>query len=205
MAKSQRDYSEKTTALATIADEDPIGIALRVARALEAAGAEYFVGGSVASSLQGDPRSTNDIDFVISLPLGKIDDFRGQLGPDFELDTSQLREAVLRAASSNAFYLPLVTKIDFFGRGYEPYDEAEFSRRQVRQVRPSGETLVIKAPEDTVLRKLLWFRAGGEVSDKQWRDIVSVLRISHDQIDHTYLDTWATRLGLSTLLERAGR
>ena len=45
-------------------ESDPIGIALRVARALTAVGADYFLGGSLASSLQGEPRSTNDIDFV---------------------------------------------------------------------------------------------------------------------------------------------
>ncbi len=184
-------------------DSDALDIALRVARALEAVGAEYFVGGSVASSLQGDPRSTNDIDFVISLPLGRVAAFCAELGPDFEIDPEQLRDAVRRASSANAFYLPLITKVDFFGRGYEPYDEAEFSRRLPRQVRRSGETLVIKAPEDTVLRKLLWYRAGGEVSDKQWRDIVSVLRVSRDQIDRAYLETWAARLGIAALLERA--
>jgi hypothetical protein len=185
------------------ANSDALDIALRVARALEAVGAEYFVGGSVASSLQGDPRSTNDIDFVISLPLGRVDALCAELGPDFEIDPEQLRDAVRRASSANAFYLPLITKIDFFGRGYEPYDEAEFSRRRPSQVRTSGETLVIKAPEDTVLRKLLWYRAGGEVSDKQWRDIVSVLRVSRDQIDRAYLEAWAARLGIAALLERA--
>jgi hypothetical protein len=184
-------------------DSDALDIALRVARALEAVGAEYFVGGSVASSLQGDPRSTNDIDFVISLPLGRVDAFCAELGTDFEVDANQLRDAIRRAGSANAFYLPLITKIDFFGRGYEPYDEAEFSRRLPRQVRASGETLVIKAPEDTVLRKLLWYRAGGEVSDKQWRDIVSVLRVSRDQIDRSYLEAWAARLGIAALLEKA--
>jgi hypothetical protein len=184
-------------------DSDALDIALRVARALEAVGAEYFVGGSVASSLQGDPRSTNDIDFVISLPLGRVDAFCAELGTDFEVDANQLRDAIRRAGSANAFYLPLITKIDFFGRGYEAYDEAEFSRRLPRQVRSSGETLVIKAPEDTVLRKLLWYRAGGEVSDKQWRDIVSVLRVSRDQIDRSYLEAWAARLGIAALLEKA--
>jgi len=184
-------------------NSDALDIALLVARALEAVGAEYFVGGSVASSLQGDPRSTNDIDFVISLPLGRVAALCAELGTSFEIDPEQLRGAVRRASSANAFYLPLITKIDFFGRGYEPYDEAEFSRRMPRQVRTSGETLVIKAPEDTVLRKLLWYRAGGEVSDKQWRDIVSVLRVSRDQIDRAYLETWAARLGVAALLERA--
>src|SRR2546423_1067504 len=108
--------------------ENAIDIALKVASALNTVGAEYFLGGSLASSLQGEPRATNDIDFVIALPAGRIDALRTALGSDFEVDTDMLREAVLRSRSANAFYLPVVTKIDFFGRGYEPFDESEFSR-----------------------------------------------------------------------------
>jgi hypothetical protein len=185
------------------AAQDDIEIALRVARALEAVNVAYFVGGSLASSLQGEPRSTNDIDFVVTLPPQRVSALRAALGPDFEVDEDMLREAMGRAGTANAFYLPLVTKIDFFGRGVEPYDEMEFSRRRAVPVRATGETLVVKSPEDTVLRKLLWYRQGGEVSDKQWRDIVGVLRISGEGMDDVYLSSWAQRLGLTALLERA--
>ncbi|MEI9937858.1 MAG: hypothetical protein WDO69_11625 [Pseudomonadota bacterium] len=183
--------------------ENAIDIALKVARALTTVGAEYFVGGSLASSLQGEPRATNDIDFVIALPAGRVGELAAALGGDFEVDTDTLRDAVLRASCANAFYLPVVTKIDFFGRGHEPFDESEFSRRRSTIVTASGNSLVVKAPEDTVLRKLLWFREGGEVSEKQWRDVVSVLQISGDKMDQTYLTAWASRLRVSDLLGRA--
>lgn len=183
--------------------ENAIDIALRVAVALTSAGGEYFVGGSLASSLQGEPRATNDIDFVISLPAGRINALRDALGDDFEVDTDMLRDAVLHARSANAFYLPVITKIDFFGRGYEPFDESEFSRRRAVVVGAQGESLVVKSAEDTVLRKLLWFREGGSVSEKQWRDIVGVLRISDQTLDTNYLDSWAARLGLIELLAAA--
>lgn len=183
--------------------ENAIDIALKVASALTSVGAEYFLGGSLASSLQGEPRATNDIDFVISLPVGRTNALRDALGSDFEVDTDMLRDAVLHARSANAFYLPVVTKIDFFGRGYEPFDESEFSRRRPVVVRASGEAIVVKSAEDTVLRKLLWFREGGEVSEKQWRDIVSVLRISGASMDDAYLTSWASRLQLEALLQRA--
>ena len=176
---------------------------MRVAAAIESAQGSYFVGGSVASSLQGDPRSTNDIDFVVSLPVGRVDALADALGPDFELDRDMLRDALLRARSANGFYLPVLTKIDFFGLGREPFDEIEFARRRPVAVGRAGQTLVIKSPEDSVLRKLLWFREGGEVSDKQWRDIVSILRVSRDQIDPAYLSDWATRLRCDDLLARA--
>jgi len=183
--------------------ENAIDIALKVAAALTSTGGEYFVGGSLASSLQGEPRATNDIDFVISLPAGRINALRDALGGDFEVDTDMLRDAVLHARSANAFYLPVVTKIDFFGRGYEPFDDSEFSRRRAVVVGAQGESLVVKSAEDTVLRKLLWFREGGSVSEKQWRDIVGVLRISDKMLDTVYLDSWARRLDLTELLATA--
>lgn len=184
-------------------EPDAIGVALRVAAAIESVGGTYFVGGSVASSLQGEPRATNDIDIVLELPLGRIDAFAAALGPDFETDRGMLRDALLHARSCNIFYLPVLMKIDLFAVGTSPYDEIEFSRKRSTRVRATGERLVVKAPDDTVIRKLLWFREGGGVSEKQWRDVVEVLRVSHVELDAAYLRTWATRLGLSSLLTKA--
>jgi len=182
---------------------DPIGIALLVGAAIESAGGSYFVGGSVASSIHGDPRTTNDVDFVVSLPLGRIDAFIRALGSDFELDRDMLREALRAARSANGFYLPVLTKIDIFGLGGEPFDESEFARRSAVQVGSAGEALVVKSPEDSILRKMLWFRDGGGVSDRQWRDIVSILRVGASGLDTSYLTQWAARLGCTDLLARA--
>jgi len=84
----------------------------------------------------------------------------------------------------------------------EPFDASEFARRRSVEVRP-GRRLFVKSPEDTVLRKLLWYRQGGEVSERQWRDVVEVLRQSRAVLDVAYLDAWAGRLGVEGLLERA--
>ena len=145
---------------------DVVDVALRVAGALEQVGAGYFVGGSFASSLDGEPRATNDIDFVIDLKVGKFVDFVAALGTDFEVDVDMLKDAVLHGRSANIFYLPLVMKIDFFGHAHGPYDDSEFDRRRPVVVR-EDRAIFVKSPEDTILRKLLWFRAGGEVSDRQ--------------------------------------
>lgn len=182
--------------------DDAISIALRVADALENVGATYFVGGSLASSLDGEPRSTNDIDFVIDLPVGRVADFAAALGSDFEIDQGMLREALLRGGCANAFYLPWVLKVDFFGNAHGDFDESEFSRRRAVEVRP-GSMLYVKSPEDTILRKLLWFREGGEVSERQWRDVQGVLRAHPAALDDAYLGTWARRLGIEHLLARA--
>jgi hypothetical protein len=183
--------------------KDSLDVALRVAAALEAIGCDYFLGGSVASSLHGEPRATNDIDFVVAMRPQRVEAFAKQLGPDFEVDTDMLRDALVHGSCANIFYLPLVTKIDLFALGASRYDELEFQRRQKVRVRLTGETLYVKAPEDTVLRKLMWYRAGGEESAKQWRDIVEVLRISGDKLDHEYLQRWAKELRVEDLLDKA--
>lgn len=182
---------------------DALDVALLVAAAFESVGAAYFVGGSVASSLQGEPRATNDIDFVVSLLPRRVGALAMALGADFEVDQQMLRDALGRGSSANFFYLPLVTKIDVFGLGAEPFDEAEFARRKRVRVRQTGEELFLKTAEDTVLRKLLWYRDGGAVSEKQWRDLVAVLRISGPQMVPAYLERWAARLGVTELLTRA--
>ncbi len=181
---------------------EPIDIAVRVGAAIEAAGGAYFVGGSLASSHQGEPRATNDIDIVLELPIGCIAQLVTALGPDFEVDTDMLRDALLHGRSCNVFYLPAVMKVDLFGVGSSQFDEAEFSRRR-REIVGGTQSLVIKSPEDTVLRKLLWYREGGGVSERQWRDVVEVLRVSGPQMAPDYLTEWGKRLGLSELLERA--
>src|SRR6478735_5278593 len=101
--RSLRAYFQALSSMAAEVGENAIDIALKVARALTAVGAEYFLGGSLASSLQGEPRATNDIDFVIELPLGRVDDLAASLGSDFEVDTAMVRDAILRARCANAF------------------------------------------------------------------------------------------------------
>jgi hypothetical protein len=183
--------------------QDVLDVALIVADAIDASGSEYFVGGSVASSLQGEPRATNDIDFVVAMLGHRVRAFVEKLGSDFEVDQAMLRDALSRGGSANIFYLPMVTKIDIFGLGSTPYDEVEFARRRRMKVRTGGEELWIKSPEDTILRKLLWYREGGQVSEKQWRDVVEVLRIRGPHLERPYLDLWAARLSLESLLARA--
>ena len=97
----------------------------------------------------------------------------------------------------------MLTKVDLFAVGDPPYDASEFSRRRAVVVREPDVSLVVKSPEDTVLRKLWRFRQGGEVSDRQWRDVVQVLVFSGPAMDDSYLARWAKELGVADLLVRA--
>jgi hypothetical protein len=59
------------------------------------------------------------------------------------------------------------------------------------------------SPEDTVLAKLEWYRMGGEASERQWRDILGVLKTRAGELDLAYLHQWAGELQVSDLLARA--
>lgn len=181
----------------------PIQIALRVAGALESLGLAYHLGGSLASSIHGEPRATNDIDLVVDLPADRVDLLADTLGPEFAVDRESLLEAARARSSCNIFYLPLFTKVDLFVARRGLYDRAEMGRRKRVQVGGPGEELFVKSAEDTVLRKLLWFREGGGVSARQWRDVVQVLRLNRGRLDEKVLDEWSPALGVADLLAKS--
>jgi len=181
---------------------DVVDLALAVAAAFDRSGVPYFLGGSLASSLQGEPRATNDIDFVIEIDEARIARLSAELGTDFDVDETSLAEAVRKRGSWNIFFLPFVTKIDLFVKGDAPFDQSEFSRRRTVEVRP-GKALYLKSPEDSVLRKLRWYVDGGRVSARQLRDVVEILRVNAGRLDEGYLDQWAEPLAIADELRRA--
>ena len=183
---------------------DPIGIALRVAEALEACGIRYLVGGSLASSISGEPRSSMDIDIVVELPTSKVPSLVATLSAEFHADLDRLRSAVERKSSANILHKATSTKIDLFVAGGTAIDEEQMNRRLRLRVGSNPDRyLYIYTPEDIVLQKLRWFRMGNEVSDRQWRDILGIVRTQGQRLDEAWLRRGATILRVSDLLERA--
>jgi hypothetical protein len=60
----------------------------------------------------------------------------------------------------------------------------------------------VASAEDTILRKLDWYRAGGESSERQWNDLLGICRTAKERLDFNYLHRWASYLKLDDLLER---
>lgn len=181
---------------------DVLDVALTVARALESIGAEYFIGGSVASSLQASARSTNDVDFVVQMRPEHAQALADALGPDYSVDVNALEDAIRSTWSWNIFHLPSGIKIDLMMRQATAYDLTAFGRRRRFRIDVDCEPF-LKSVEDSILKKLQWYRDGGEQSSTQWRDVIELLRVNRGELEEPYLESWARELNIADLLLRA--
>jgi hypothetical protein len=184
---------------------EPIVVLTRIARAFDSLGIPYVVGGSIASSAYGKPRATLDVDVVAEIPASKIDPLLEALNAEFAVDRTMVREAVQQRSSFNIIYLPTMFKADVFIAGHDEWSHQELIRgRSVEFDTPDGKVNVrFATPEDTLLHKLVWYRLGNEVSDRQWGDIVGIVAVQKDSLDRAYLHRWAEPLGVAGLLARA--
>lgn len=190
----------------TSGPSSPLSTVLEIIHILDDLGIRYHVGGSFASAVHGVPRQTMDADLVVDLHVSQIDALTARLQPDFYIDADVVSEAVRRRSSFNTIHFASGFKIDFFVKGTSEFDELELERSVLTEiVSDPPQSAWIKSAEDTVLRKLEWYRSGGEVSDRQWRDILGILMTVGDSMDREYLVTWAHRLDVDDLLERAWR
>jgi hypothetical protein len=172
--------------------------------ALEAAGVRYFLGGSVASALYGEARSTRDIDLVAAMSPHHVAPFLGTLGDAFYADATTIGAAVAARGNFNVIHLDTMVKADIFIFKADAFGRSQFTRRTPRQLHPDDPTSIyVASAEDTVLAKLQWYRDGGGGSDRQWNDVLGVLKVQGATLERAYLAAWARELGLTDLLRRA--
>jgi hypothetical protein len=176
-----------------------------VVESFEQIGIKYVIGGSVASAFYGMDRTTVDVDIAVDLRLEQVTQFVNQLQDKYYVDADMVRDAIQHRSSCNLIYLQNWTKIDLFVTKGLEFDSLEFQRARCDTfiIDRDTVTLCVASPEDVILRKLKWYKDGGETSERQWLDVLGVLKIQSDRLDREYMTQWAADLGISDLLERA--
>ncbi len=187
-----------------IQSHDDLANALKhAASVLERLRIRYLIGGSVASSVRGIPRATRDIDLIANVGAHQAKSFAQELGADWYADADQIREAIQGGRSFNIIYIPSSDKIDIFP-AVDDFHEAQLERssRVALSFLEIEDEYPVASAEDILLAKLRWYRAGGEVSDRQWNDIGGLVA-TNPKMDFEYLHSWAKRLGVEDLLNSA--
>ena len=187
----------------TPSDPEALQVAFRVLEILQRFGIAYHLGGSYASAIHGVPRQTHDVDLVVDLGPEHVSEIARALEGEFYVDARAVARAVSERTSVNLVHLATGVKVDLFVKGASAFDTSEFERRVVVRLgddRP--QEVFVKSAEDTVLRKMLWYRQGGEVSDRQWQDVRGIVSVQGDRLDVDYLTRSADQLGIRDLLDR---
>jgi hypothetical protein len=176
-----------------------------VVEAFNDLGVSYCLVGSIASSAYGMARSTMDVDLICNLGAEGVDAFVDILKPNYYADRDMILGAVCERSSFNLIHLESMIKIDGFVVAGTEYDKEVFQRRRKTPLEETEGAVAffMASPEDVVLQKLQWFRRGGGISERQWNDILGVIRVQADALDKEYLTRWAAHMGNSALLRKA--
>ena len=178
-------------------------VLLRVLVALESVDAPYLGGGSFASSAHGVYRTTADVDLLVELRTDKVAALVAKLEDEFYADGEMMQDSLRTGNSFNLIHFATGLKVDVFPAAGTPFERQQLSRRSPLEL--GGErakTVYFASPEDTVLAKLRWYRETGETSDRQWTDVLGVLKVQRERLDVVYLQRWAEELGVADLLAR---
>ncbi len=155
---------------------------------------EFMVTGSVVSSLQGEPRSTHDIDLVVDMNADSTNAlFAAFPINDFYLSEQAIKDALTHRTMFNLLDLTQGDKVDFWILTDEPFDQSRFHRKRFVEV--LGLRFAISTPEDTILMKLRWAELSGG-SLRQFNDALGVYELQRENLDVDYLTDWAKRLGI---------
>ena len=172
----------------------------KVIDALDDGGIQYMITGSTASSLQGEPRSTHDIDIVVSIQKPAVKSLLEAFPPpDYYLDEGSILDAINGKGMFNLMDVKEGDKVDFWLLTDEAFDQSRFSRRCIEKV--MGLKMRVSSPEDTILAKLKWAKLSGG-SEKQFVDALRVYEVQFGKLDIDYLENWAKRLDIGLLWKR---
>jgi hypothetical protein len=165
----------------------------------------YYVGGSIASSMHGIARATMDIDIVAGVKLQHVSFLKQELENFYYIDEDMIKEAIQNLSSFNLIHLESVIKIDVFILKDDDYQRSVIERSiKDKLVNDDlNSEFYFSSPEDIIINKLQWFERGGKVSERQWLDVIGVIKVQGDSLDKVYLQAWSKKFKILDLLKKA--
>lgn len=182
---------------------DALRATFEVARVLEELRIPYLVGGSIASSVHGIPRSTEDADLVADLRPQDVQPFVAALTATFYIDAERVLHAVKRRSSFNMLHHETGIKVDVFLLKGDLFSLQEMNRRLLISPLDDDAMIPVASPEDIILQKLRWYQMANGTSNQQWNDVLGVIKVQRRSLDLPYLKEWADRIGVDDLLKKA--
>jgi len=174
-------------------------------KTLERLNVPYYIGGSIASSVYGIARATMDVDLISELKQEHVKYLVQSLSKDYFIDENMILDAIKNKSSFNLIHLATMIKIDVFISTERRFDKISLERRKKDKISDESDSVQVflRSAEDTILSKLEWYKTGGLISERQWKDIIGVIKVQGDLLDKNYLMKWAEELGVKDLLEKA--
>jgi hypothetical protein len=161
---------------------------------------QYMLTGSIVSSLQGIPRSTHDIDIIISITKVDIPKIiKSFPKEDYYVNENSISEAISNKSQFNILDINEGDKIDFWILTDSEFDKIRFERKQ--KVLLFNFEAYVSSAEDTILQKLYWSKLS-DGSKKQFNDALNVFEIQYGKLDIKYMADWSKRLGIESLLDK---
>ena len=183
---------------------EPIAVTVLVTQVFEKLNIQYMIGGSLASTIYGMVRTTQDVDIIAEMQLQHAQPFITALEADFYIDDEMIADSIQHKSSFNIIHRTTMFKVDVFIPSKSPFQQSQLTRakKQIILIEPEVSAN-FASPEDTIIAKLEWFRKGGEVSERQWRDVLGILKVRAGTLDLEYLRKWASELKVIDLLQKA--
>ena len=165
---------------------------------------DYAIGGSIASSVYGKVRFTQDADINVA-PFGdKAEQLYSVLNEDFYISKDAMFGAISNRGCFNVIHLKSAFKIDIFVQKDDDFHRQLFLRRKKVKLDESINYLFdIVSAEDIILLKLQWYQSAGCISERQWSDVLGVLAIQARSLDMKHLRACSEKLGLGEILQKA--
>jgi hypothetical protein len=180
--------------------QDSTQLAAQLHQLLTQAQIPYYITGGVAAITYGEPRTTRDLDMVLSIApndierLASILEQAGFYVPGVEdVKSGRMRTLQITQMSS-------ISRADLVIAATDSYEQLKFQRRQLCPF-PDGTEVYLASPEDVVINKLRWGERSQ--SEKQWRDVLGVMKVQQEALDYEEMYFWAAGFSLSESLEQA--